>query len=66
MDPRHLLIAQVLAGAIGAAVSDLHAYSESPDGASFNWRKAVARWVAGGLAVVTTMQAAGFAASLFG
>lgn len=38
-----------ISGFLGALVVDLHAYSGSPDGATFGWKKAAARWVAGAI-----------------
>lgn len=32
-----------------AAAADFRAYSKAPEGQSFNWRKAFARWAAGAI-----------------
>lgn len=48
------LIVGAVSGFAGALVSDLHAYSAAPDGQSFNWGKAAARWIAGGLSGAAT------------
>lgn len=37
------------AGFITAAGVDLHTYSEAPEGTSFNWKKALARWIGGAI-----------------
>lgn len=39
----------VMIGFVTAAALDLDIYSRSSDEAVFNWKKAIARWVAGGL-----------------
>jgi hypothetical protein len=38
-----------LAGFVVAAGTDLHTYSDSPEGSKFNWGKAVSRWVSGAI-----------------
>lgn len=37
------------AGFLTAAGVDLHTYSEAPEGAPFNWKKALARWIGGAI-----------------
>ena len=39
----------VMIGFITAFALDMDIYSRSSDEAVFNWKKAIARWVAGGL-----------------
>ena len=46
-----------IGGFLAALVVDLHAYSEAPEGASFNWMKAGARWVSG--AITSALAVAG-------
>lgn len=43
------LLLGFVSGALGAVIVDLHAYGRAPAGEAFNWRKAAARWVAGGI-----------------
>jgi H+/Cl- antiporter ClcA len=42
------MILGAVGGFLGAALVDLHAYSQDAH-QGFNWRKALARWVAGGV-----------------
>ena len=48
------LVIGIVAGFVGACAVDLHAYGTSADGSPFNWRKAIARWIAGGLSGALT------------
>ena len=50
----HTVAIGFASGFISALGVDLHSYSQSSEGSPFNWKKAAARWISGGIGGAAT------------